>query len=113
MLLAARRPVQRAGLARLLTWAEPGIEVVAEAATTGQARSACADLHPDVIVADLGLPPGGDPDVVTALLRGDPGRAVVGICEAGGDQEVAAAHAGRAPAAASTPALTAPNWPAR
>jgi signal transduction histidine kinase/DNA-binding NarL/FixJ family response regulator len=91
VLLAAGRPVQRAGLARMLTWTEPGIEVVAEAASIGQARAACADLHPDVVVADLGLPPGGDPDVVTALLRGDPGRAVVGICEAGSDQEVAAA----------------------
>jgi DNA-binding NarL/FixJ family response regulator len=75
----------------MLTWAEPGIEVVAEAAGIAAARSACADLQPDVVVADLGLPPGDDPDVVTALLRGDPGRAVVGICEAGSDQEVAAA----------------------
>jgi signal transduction histidine kinase/DNA-binding NarL/FixJ family response regulator len=91
VLLAAPRPVQRAGLARMLTWAEPGIEVVAEAAGIARARAACAELQPDVVVADLGLPPGDDPDVVTALLRGDPRRAVVGICEAGSDQEVAAA----------------------
>jgi signal transduction histidine kinase/DNA-binding NarL/FixJ family response regulator len=91
ILLAAGRPVQRAGLARLLTWAEPGIEVVAEAASIDQARSACAGLLPDVVVADLGLPPGDAPDIVTALLRGHPRLAVVGICEAGSDQEVAAA----------------------
>ena len=37
VLVAARRPVLRAGLARLLTWTEPGVEVVGEVETAAEA----------------------------------------------------------------------------
>jgi len=85
VLIAAARPLLRAGLARLLSGAEPGIEVVGEAATAEQALEACQDLRPDVVLADLGLPATG------LLLARDPGLAVVGLCEVGDEKLVASA----------------------
>jgi len=99
VLIAARRPVLRAGLARLLSWTEPGIEVVGEVAAAEQAVEACRDLQPDVALVDLGLPAadGAEPrpqdgrGVTGALLAQCPGLAVVGLCEAGDDEQVAEA----------------------
>jgi len=62
VLIAAARPLLRAGIARLLSATDPGLEVVGEAATAEQALKACAGLWPDVVLADLGLP-AGDPAV--------------------------------------------------
>jgi signal transduction histidine kinase/DNA-binding NarL/FixJ family response regulator len=78
VLIAARQPALRAGLARLLTWTEPGLDVVGEVATAAEAVQACDAIRPDVILVDLGLPAG-----TIALLTGT-GRelAVVGICDA-------------------------------
>jgi signal transduction histidine kinase/DNA-binding NarL/FixJ family response regulator len=100
VLIAARRPVLRAGLARLLTWTEPGAEVVGEVETADQALEACQALHPDVAVVDLGLPvPAGErescpgsragPGVAGFLLAAAPELAVVGLCEPGDDELVA------------------------
>ncbi|HWN63836.1 MAG TPA: GAF domain-containing protein, partial [Streptosporangiaceae bacterium] len=58
VLIAAARPLLRAGIARLLSATDPGLEVVGEAATADQVLAACVDLRPDVVLADLGLPPG-------------------------------------------------------
>lgn len=101
VLVAAARPVVRAGLARLLSWTEPGAEVVGEVGTTADAVTACQALRPDVVLADLALPPGARPaggpaagagdDVVSTLLGQAPGIAVVGLCEAGDDEPVARA----------------------
>ena len=55
VLVAAGRPLLRAGLVRLLSLTGPGITVVGEAATTAEALVACAELSPDVVVADLRL----------------------------------------------------------
>jgi len=92
VLIAAARPLLRAGIARLLSVTDPGLEVVGEAATADQALAACADLRPDVVLADLGLPvshPGGD---LTSLLLGrHPRLAVVGLCEVGDEKLVASA----------------------
>jgi len=55
VLIAAARPLLRAGIARLLSATDPGLEVVGEAATADQALAACSDLRPDVVLADLGL----------------------------------------------------------
>ncbi len=59
VLIAAGRPLLRAGIARLLSGAEPGIEVAGEVATTEEALTACRELRPDVALADLG------PDVLS------------------------------------------------
>ena len=112
VLVAAGRPVLRAGLARLLTWTEPGIEVVGEVGTAADAAQACASLRPDVALVDLGLTGrchAQGRDAARVLLRGSPQLAVVGICEPGDDEQVAGA-CGRGRAAASRLARTARNW---
>ena len=110
VLVAAARPLLRAGLARLLSATEPGLEVVGEATTADQALDACSGLRPDVVLADLGLtagrpqadlgltaggPPGvpGRParDLTSLLLSRHPGLAVVGLCEVGDEKLVASA----------------------
>jgi len=110
VLVGAGQPVLRAGLARLLSWSEPGIEVIGEVASAEQALDACRALRPDVVLVDLGLPadgmpggrngrpgggdggPGGrdgaDYGVAGILLGQDPGLAVVGLCEVGNERRV-------------------------
>jgi signal transduction histidine kinase/DNA-binding NarL/FixJ family response regulator len=85
VLVAAARPLLRAGVVRLLSGHEPGIEVVGEVATAEQALEACAELRPEVVLADLGLA-----DHVL-LLGLDPGLAVVGLCDVGDEKLVASA----------------------
>jgi len=102
VLIAAARPVLRAGIARLLTAADPGLEVVGEVATAEQALDACSGLRPDVVLADLGLTAAGSPagpgrpeplapDVTGLLLSRHPDLAVVGLCEVGDEKLVAVA----------------------
>jgi DNA-binding NarL/FixJ family response regulator len=96
VLIAADRPLLRAGIARLLSAAgaaaeagfadsEPGprIEIVGEAATADVAAGACRELRPDVVLADLGL--------TQPLLGQLPGLVVVGLCDAGDEYLVARA----------------------
>ena len=104
ILVAAARPLLRAGIVRLLSGNEPGIEVIGEVATAEQALEACHDLRPDVVLTDLGLSGGdlyggGTPDrrhspaggVTGLLLSRDPDLAVVGLCEIGDEKLVASA----------------------
>jgi len=97
VLIAAGRPVLRAGIARLLSGTEPGIEVAGEVATTVDALAACRELRPDVVLADLGLPADDvarvidGADVAGVLLSALPGLAVVGLCEGGDEKLVASA----------------------
>ena len=99
VLVAAARPLLRAGIVRLLSGNEPGIEVIGEAATAEQALEACQDLRPDVVLADLGLSADdtsarrrSPADSLTGLLLSrDPGLAVVGLCEVGDEKLVASA----------------------
>jgi DNA-binding NarL/FixJ family response regulator/signal transduction histidine kinase len=102
VLIAAARPVLRAGIARLLTAADPGLEVVGEVATAEHALDVCSSLQPDVVLADLGLTAAGPaagpgrpgapaPDVTGLLLSRHPALAVVGLCEVGDENLVASA----------------------
>ena len=97
VLIAAGRPLLRAGIARLLSGTEPGIEVAGEVATTADALAACRELRPDVVLADLGLPADDGADVIDGagvadvLLGALPGLAVVGLCEGGDEKLVASA----------------------
>jgi signal transduction histidine kinase/DNA-binding NarL/FixJ family response regulator len=83
VLVAASRPMVRAGIVRLLSGTEPGIEVIGEVATAPDALDACRELRPDVVLADL--------DVTGLLLGDDPSVAVVGLCEVGDEKLVASA----------------------
>ena len=97
VLIAAGRPLLRAGIARLLSGTEPGIEVAGEVATTADALAACRALRPDVVLADLSLPADDGADVIDGagvadvLLGALPGLAVVGLCEGGDEKLVASA----------------------
>ena len=92
MLIAARRPVLRAGLARLLTWTEPGVEVVGE---VGTAEQAWKPARPCGLMWrwSTGMPPWPSRRAAAAGLAGlliaVPQLAVVGICAAGDDELVA------------------------
>jgi signal transduction histidine kinase/DNA-binding NarL/FixJ family response regulator len=102
VLVAVGQPALRAGITRLLTWAEPGIEVIGEVATTSDAIDACQQTRPDVVLVDLGLPVGEDDhsepraaDGITGLLLShQPGLSVVGVCDAGDERVAAAIRAG-------------------
>jgi len=68
----------REGLVRLLE--DAGHEVVAKAADTGAMRVAVDSLDPDVLIADIRMPPGMDDDgarVALQLRRERPGLAVL------------------------------------
>jgi DNA-binding NarL/FixJ family response regulator len=88
VLVAARQPALRAGLARLLTWTEPGLEIVGEAATARAAAAACRAERPEVALVDLGLvTDSGDPGGITAVLIGEhESLAVVGLVDPGHEQ---------------------------
>jgi signal transduction histidine kinase/DNA-binding NarL/FixJ family response regulator len=96
VLVAARQPALRAGLARLLAWTEPGLEIIGEAATAEDAIEACRTLRPEVALADLGLgvapipdEPGERPDgdgITGQLIAAHQGLAVVGICDSASEQ---------------------------
>ena len=88
-LVAAAQPVVRAGLSRLLSWTEPGVEVVGEAGTAADALEACRALRPDVVLADLGLTAGDGTGAVRMLLGHEPRLAIVALCETDDDERVA------------------------
>jgi signal transduction histidine kinase/DNA-binding NarL/FixJ family response regulator len=106
VLVAAAQPPLRAGLTRLLTWTEPGLEVIGEVATADEALEACAELHPDVVLADLALPADGDHrpgepgeprsagGIAGLLTASHPGLAVVGVCGPADERVAVAMRAG-------------------
>ena len=89
VLVAAGQPALRAGLSRLLSWTEPGIDLVGEAGTAGEALEACLALRPDVVLADLSLTAADGTGAVRLLLGQEPGLAVVALCDVDDDERVA------------------------
>ena len=89
VLVAAAQPVVRAGLSRLLSWTEPGVDVIGEAGTAEEALEACRALRPDVVLAGLGLTAADGTGAVRMLLAHEPRLAVVALCEADDDELVA------------------------
>ncbi|HEY3906575.1 MAG TPA: GAF domain-containing protein [Streptosporangiaceae bacterium] len=97
VLVAARQPALRAGLARLLAWTEPGIEVIGEVGTAAEASQACAELRPDVALVDLGLPierTASENGIAGLLIGQDGGLVVVGVCDAQDERVAVAMRAG-------------------
>jgi DNA-binding NarL/FixJ family response regulator len=66
IVIADDHPIFRDGLRRLLE-AEPGLSVIGEAATPGQAVDAVRSLAPDILLLDLAMPGGGGIATLRAL----------------------------------------------
>src|SRR4051812_49874970 len=78
ILLADDHAVVREGLKALLG-AEPGIEVVGEAADGPAAVALAAELDPDVVVVDISMPGLNGAQVTTRLRQANPGRKVLAL----------------------------------
>jgi DNA-binding NarL/FixJ family response regulator len=76
VVLADDHPVVREGLRGMLA-AEPGIEVVAEAASGAEAVAVAARYRPDVVLMDLRMPGGDGVSATAEILAGTPGARVV------------------------------------
>jgi two-component system response regulator NreC len=76
IVLADDHEVVRAGL-RMLLNAEPGLEVVAEAADVNQAERRVAAYHPDVLVLDVNMPGGSSVPAIPQLREASPHTRVV------------------------------------
>lgn len=76
VILADDHPVVRRGLRALLDTL-PGVEVVAEAGTGGQAVQVVAAHRPDVVVMDLRMPGMDGVEATRRILRTHPGTAVL------------------------------------
>jgi DNA-binding NarL/FixJ family response regulator len=76
VVLADDHPIVREGLRGMLA-AEPGIEVVAEAASGAEAVAVAARYRPDVVLMDLRMPGGDGVSATAEILAGTPGARVV------------------------------------
>ena len=76
VVLADDHPVVREGLRGMLA-AEPGIEVVADAASGAEAVAVAARYQPDVVLMDLRMPNGDGVEATTEIVGGHPGIRVV------------------------------------
>jgi signal transduction histidine kinase/DNA-binding NarL/FixJ family response regulator len=92
VVVVAPAPLTRAGVGRLLSMIEPGIEIVGEAASASEALAMHAALEPDVVITTLRLDSDGM-DVVgltRALLAQRPTVGVLGLSSPGDDGAVTA-----------------------
>jgi two-component system response regulator DevR len=76
LLLVDDSDVVRAGL-RALLGAEPGLQLLGEAASVAEAVTAARKLHPDVILLDIRLPDGTGFDACRQILRVTPDARVL------------------------------------
>ena len=76
VVLADDHPVVREGLRGMLA-AEPGIEVVADAASGAEAVAVTARFRPDVVLMDLRMPHGDGVEATATIVAGHPGTRVV------------------------------------
>jgi DNA-binding NarL/FixJ family response regulator len=76
ILLADDHTLVREGLRRILE-AEPGWQVVAEAADGRQAVQRCLELKPDLAIVDLAMPQLGGVDAIQQIVRRVPATRVL------------------------------------
>lgn len=91
VLVVDDQPVTRAGLARLLAAAEPGVQVVAEIDSAPALLDAYRLLRPDVVLVDAYLGGHDGVECTRRLVAEDPGAAVVLLGATAGDPIVAQA----------------------
>lgn len=85
ILVVDDQPVTRAGLVRLLTAAEPGLQVVAEIDSPPALLDAYRLLHPDVVLVDAYLEGHDGVECTRQLVAEDAGAAVVLLGATAGD----------------------------
>ncbi|SEE34278.1 hybrid sensor histidine kinase/response regulator transcription factor [Jiangella alba] len=88
VLVVDDQPVTRAGLARLLAAAEPGVQVVAEIDSAPALLDAYRLLRPDVVLVDAYLGGHDGVECTRRLVAEDPGAAVVLLGATAGDPVV-------------------------
>jgi DNA-binding NarL/FixJ family response regulator len=93
VLVAAAYPTVRAGLAAVLR-ADPGIEVVGEAAGAGELLALVASLQPDVALLELETGQEELTSAVWQVAEEEPGTAIVLLCDATEGWSVEALRAG-------------------
>jgi DNA-binding NarL/FixJ family response regulator len=76
ILVADDHEIVRRGLRSLLE-TRPGWEVCGEAADGWEAVSKAAELHPDVVALDVGMPNLNGLDAARQILRNDPGQKIL------------------------------------
>jgi two-component system, NarL family, response regulator NreC len=76
ILLADDHTLVREGLRRILE-AEPGWQVVAEAADGREAVQRCLELKPDLVIVDLAMPQLGGVDAIQQIVRRVPATRVL------------------------------------
>lgn len=87
VLIADDHPAYRAGVRALLRM-DPGIEVIAEAGSTGEAVAAAGDLQPDVVMMDVRMPGGGGVAATREIVRQSPHIAVLVLTVAEEDETI-------------------------
>jgi DNA-binding NarL/FixJ family response regulator len=90
LLIADGQGLVRAGLRALLEQ-QPGLRVVADAATGDEAVAATARMRPDVVLMDLDLPAAGGVPATRRILAGTDATRVVMLMPPGSDDAVFAA----------------------
>lgn len=79
-------PLVRDAIRRAI--ASPELEIVAEAATAGEALSAAATANPDLILLDIDLPAASGIDLIPELLRLAPGTLIVMLTVSADEEDV-------------------------
>jgi DNA-binding NarL/FixJ family response regulator len=87
VLIADDHPVVRAGLLAMLS-AEPGLEVVAEAASGDEAALLAARHRPDVVLTDLRMPGSGGLTAIQRITAEVPGVRVVVLTTYDSDADI-------------------------
>jgi DNA-binding NarL/FixJ family response regulator len=90
VLLVDDHELIRNGLAAVIDL-QPDLEIVGTADSVATALTAVAELHPDVVIADLQLPDGTGLDIVRAVRRSDPATGLVVLTMHSGDEQIFAA----------------------
>jgi len=90
--LADDQVLIRKGLASVLGEWE-GVAAVWEAGEAGEAIACCREVHPDLVLLDLDMPPGSGLETLRAIRREVPRVAVVILAQHGDDGRLSAALA--------------------